>query len=138
MHASRADLAHALQAMLMPFTELAERRGTTLTFTSRLSAGRSRRPGDLLRSRSAAEDPQQPRRQRAQVHESGRHDSPSRFAPAADGFAEIAVSDTGVGIPRAEMARVFERFYQIPGGRTSEGIGIGLALVKELVDLAPR
>ena len=33
------------------------------------------------------------------------------------------------------MARVFERFYQIPGGRTSEGIGIGLALVKELVDL---
>jgi signal transduction histidine kinase len=48
---------------------------------------------------------------------------------------ELAVSDTGVGIPRAELRRVFERFHRIEGtrARTFEGSGIGLALVHELV-----
>ena len=51
--------------------------------------------------------------------------------------AEFYVRDTGVGIPSAELPRVFERFYRIEGtrGRTHEGTGIGLALVEELVRL---
>ncbi|MDR3527829.1 MAG: response regulator [Rhizomicrobium sp.] len=50
---------------------------------------------------------------------------------------ELAVSDTGVGIPAQELPRLFERFHRIAGqhGRTQEGTGIGLALVHELVRL---
>jgi PAS domain S-box-containing protein len=51
--------------------------------------------------------------------------------------AQLSVRDTGVGIPEAEIPRVFERFHRIEGtrGRTHEGTGIGLALVDELVRL---
>jgi signal transduction histidine kinase/DNA-binding response OmpR family regulator len=53
---------------------------------------------------------------------------------AEGGMAELAVTDTGTGIPPAEQARLFERFHRIAGarGRTHEGSGIGLALVAEL------
>ena len=52
-------------------------------------------------------------------------------------FAELTVSDTGIGIPQSELPRLFERFYRVEGspGRAYEGTGIGLALVDELVRL---
>jgi signal transduction histidine kinase len=48
---------------------------------------------------------------------------------------ELAVSDTGTGIPEPELPKVFERFHRVEGSRsrTFEGTGIGLALVSELV-----
>lgn len=51
--------------------------------------------------------------------------------------AVLTVRDSGVGIPEAELPRVFERFHRIEGqhGRTHEGTGIGLALVNELAKL---
>lgn len=51
--------------------------------------------------------------------------------------AELRVRDTGVGIPARELPRLFERFHRVEGqqGRTHEGTGIGLALVRELVHL---
>ena len=54
-----------------------------------------------------------------------------------DEHAVLTVTDTGVGIPEEELPRVFERFYRVrnTGGRSHEGTGIGLALVKELVSL---
>ncbi len=54
-----------------------------------------------------------------------------------DGTARLTVSDTGVGIPAAEVPLLFERFHRIEGqrSRTHEGSGIGLALVQELVKL---
>ncbi|HET8701535.1 MAG TPA: GAF domain-containing protein, partial [Nitrococcus sp.] len=56
---------------------------------------------------------------------------------AVDGAAELSVRDTGVGIPEAELPRLFERFHRIEGqrSRTYEGSGIGLSLVQELVKL---
>jgi PAS domain S-box-containing protein len=50
---------------------------------------------------------------------------------------ELAVRDTGVGIPPEELPRLFERFHKVQGvrGRALEGTGIGLALVAELVKL---
>ncbi|OLN27619.1 Chemotaxis protein methyltransferase CheR [Desulfovibrio sp. DV] len=50
---------------------------------------------------------------------------------------ELAVHDTGVGIPAGDLPHVFERFYRVKGveGRTYEGSGIGLALTRELVGL---
>ncbi len=54
-----------------------------------------------------------------------------------DGFARLAISDTGIGIEPAEQARLFERFHRVLGARarTHEGSGIGLALVAELAKL---
>jgi len=54
-----------------------------------------------------------------------------------DGRVVLAVSDTGTGIPEDELPHVFERFHRVRGarGRTHEGTGIGLALVRELVHL---
>ncbi|ADB36221.1 ATP-binding protein [Spirosoma linguale] len=54
----------------------------------------------------------------------------------ADGVV-LRVSDTGVGIPAAELPHMFERFHRVAnaGGRTYEGSGIGLSLVHELVRL---
>ena len=51
--------------------------------------------------------------------------------------AELAVCDSGVGIPESELPRIFDRFYRVEGakGRTYEGAGIGLALVQDLVKL---
>src|SRR5262245_2247951 len=57
---------------------------------------------------------------------------------AADGrSAEMAISDTGTGIPAQELPHLFERFRRVEGarGRSIEGSGIGLALVQELVKL---
>jgi signal transduction histidine kinase/DNA-binding response OmpR family regulator len=55
----------------------------------------------------------------------------------ASGHVEFSVSDTGVGIPATELPHVFERFHRVEGqrGRTHEGSGIGLALVRELTNL---
>lgn len=51
--------------------------------------------------------------------------------------AVVTVSDTGTGVPAAEMPRLFERFHRIENARarSNEGSGIGLALVKELIQL---
>src|SRR5579872_760362 len=54
---------------------------------------------------------------------------------AIDNAIELAVSDTGIGIPAEELPHLFKRFHQVKGTRTRthEGSGIGLALVNELV-----
>jgi signal transduction histidine kinase len=54
-----------------------------------------------------------------------------------EGRAEICVRDSGIGISKEAMPRIFELFTQIPSERvnTSGGLGIGLALVRALVEL---
>jgi PAS domain S-box-containing protein len=48
----------------------------------------------------------------------------------------LAVSDSGIGIPPGEQQRIFDRFYQVDGkmNRRYNGMGLGLALVKEIVE----
>jgi signal transduction histidine kinase len=55
-------------------------------------------------------------------------------ARARSGFAEIAVTDSGIGIPRQDRQRVFERFYRVDQSRASStgGTGLGLAIVKHV------
>jgi len=57
-------------------------------------------------------------------------------AQARDGQAEIAVIDTGVGIPHEEQAAVFEEFRQVGAtARKVEGTGLGLAISKKFIEL---
>ena len=51
-------------------------------------------------------------------------------------LVEIRVADTGIGIPAAERARVFDPFYQVDSSSTREygGTGLGLSIVKRLVE----
>jgi signal transduction histidine kinase len=54
-----------------------------------------------------------------------------------DRAVRLTVHDTGIGIPAAETEKLFDRFHRVDGarGRSFEGSGIGLALVRELVKL---
>jgi signal transduction histidine kinase len=60
------------------------------------------------------------------------------LTPYGDRAVELAVLDTGSGIPQEQLSRIFERFYQVDKSRhrTTErrGVGLGLAIVKELVE----
>ncbi len=60
-----------------------------------------------------------------QVHEKG------------NPYLELAVKDTGKGIPQEQLPHIFDRFYQVDDSptRQGEGSGIGLSLVKELIRL---
>ncbi len=56
---------------------------------------------------------------------------------ASNGEAQVHVADTGVGIPPAELERIFDRFYQVEPAltRSHDGLGLGLAIAKGLVEL---
>lgn len=54
---------------------------------------------------------------------------------AAPPWSVLEVSDTGPGVPLEERARIFDRFVQGAAGQRVGGAGIGLALVKDLVEV---
>lgn len=49
-------------------------------------------------------------------------------------FCRVDVTDTGPGIPEEEQARVFQRFYRCPANHQTQGVGIGLYLVRQIAE----
>jgi two-component system phosphate regulon sensor histidine kinase PhoR len=68
----------------------------------------------------------------------GRISVRARQATGADGHTgiEIAVQDTGIGIPADQHEKIFDRFYQVDSSLTRQygGVGIGLAVVKQCIE----
>jgi signal transduction histidine kinase len=52
-----------------------------------------------------------------------------------DGSLNVEVADTGVGIPEDEVGRLFERFFRASTGTSIQGTGLGLPIVKSIVEV---
>jgi NtrC-family two-component system sensor histidine kinase KinB len=55
-------------------------------------------------------------------------------ASADEGFVYFSVSDTGRGVPKEFLSRVFDPFFRVPGQEREAGTGLGLAIVKQIVE----
>ena len=66
-----------------------------------------------------------------------RDSTAARPRPGGADYVEIAVADTGIGIPSQELPRLTERFYRVDKARSRElgGTGLGLAIVKHIMQV---
>ncbi|MBN1755440.1 hybrid sensor histidine kinase/response regulator [bacterium] len=49
-------------------------------------------------------------------------------------FVQIEVADTGIGIPQAKLPFIFDQFFRVKRSKNEEGTGLGLCIVKKIID----
>ena len=54
-------------------------------------------------------------------------------AAAVDGVVRVDVADRGPGFPAGEEARIFDKFYRVPGATATSGVGLGLTIVRGII-----
>jgi two-component system OmpR family sensor kinase len=125
--AAPVELDRLAREVIADFEPLAQRAGVTLALDSRAPPP-VRSDGDSLRVLLG------------NLVDNAIRYTPQGGAVTVHALAEgadvvLAVEDTGPGIPADQRARVFDRFYRVPGRAAGgEGSGLGLAIVKRVVD----
>jgi signal transduction histidine kinase/ligand-binding sensor domain-containing protein/DNA-binding NarL/FixJ family response regulator len=160
LRAAAGDLVEFLQGLTLSFAALAEARGLALRFESRaeklpayFDRDKVEKIFNNLLSNAIKFTPEggsvevavasvngEERGARGERREEKGDERSSPFRPSPFAFhknVEITIKDTGLGIAAKTLPHVFDRFYQADHSSTREfeGTGIGLALVKELVEL---
>jgi CheY-like chemotaxis protein/anti-sigma regulatory factor (Ser/Thr protein kinase) len=138
LNARPTDLGPAVTRLAREFDPLAERAGITLTADG---------PDDNAPEPDGSTEPVYVDREALERIVSNLLSNAIKFTPAGgrvsvtvrehDDAVEFSVRDTGAGIPEAEQAAIFDRFAQADdtSTREQEGVGIGLALTRDLVEL---
>ena len=123
------SLYSLMEEMVFEFTNIAKKKGISLSFSC---------PSDL----NILADEDKLREVIINLLDNAIKFTPSGgkvtlHAEEREKYVDIAVEDTGAGIPPESLDEIFERFHQVQMREkvNSEGIGIGLAIVKSLVDL---
>ena len=120
----RGDVVHA------SLESLAHEKGLAFSVV-----GGGGHPAGLRRRPAHHAVPDEPGRQRAEVHAAGPRGD--RRGRATDGDTRYRVSDTGIGIPKDEVENIFAEFRQVDTTITREfgGTGLGLSITKKFVEM---
>ena len=125
---TRLDLSALVQSVAEVYAEVAEDAGMTLTCQPPPAPAFIEGDKDLLTQAFAN-----------LIENALRHCPPgTKIAcevSADDRLAEASIRDTGPGIPEAERDKVLRRLYRLEQSRTTEGSGLGLALVKAVAEV---
>jgi len=125
---ARIDLREAVDRNLLLLKPLAEKKGQTLDV--------SIAPGLSLQA-----DPEKLNQVLINLLDNAIKYTPDRGtisvgAAESDTAVTIEVRDSGIGIPKEDLTRIFERFYRVDRTRSRElgGTGLGLSIVKHIVE----
>ena len=137
------DMVTLLKAMVMSFTSYAERKKISLTFNSEENEIKAYIDKDKFEKiinnllSNAFKFTAEGGRIEVSISRGLNDNSFEDTKENVIEFAEIKITDTGVGISKEQLPKIFDRFYQVDGSHTreQEGTGIGLSLTKELVEL---